>query len=373
MKVLLIATVQSHIVQFHKPLVEMLHDAGYEVHAAARNNLAEKNGLALDFVDKVFDLPFQRSPFSLKNITAYRELKHIISREHYDVIHCNTPVGGVLGRLAAQSSRKKGTKVFYTAHGFHFYKGASKINWLLWYPIEKYFAEHFTDKLITINLEDYALASVKFACQVEHIWGVGVNETRFYPIDDAHKAELREKMGFANKILILNVGELLPNKNQHMAIELMPNLLAQFPNTVLLIAGNGPERVNLEKQIKVLGLQDNVKLLGYVSNIPDYFHIADVLVACSIREGLGLNVIEAMMSGVPAVAADNRGHRELLSNQRYSTLVPVNDSLAMCECLADLLTHKEIYAACVEDAYRQSLNYTSANAKKCLARIYEVN
>lgn len=115
MKVLLVATVQSHIVQFHKPLAEMLHSHGCEVHVAARNNLAEKNGLALDFADKVFDLPFQRSPFSLKNITAYKKLKKIISGEHYDVIHCNTPVGGVLGRLAARSSRKKERK-YFTLH-----------------------------------------------------------------------------------------------------------------------------------------------------------------------------------------------------------------------------------------------------------------
>lgn len=369
MKVLLVATVQSHIVQFHKPLVEMLHSHGCEVHVAARNNLAEKNGLALDFADKVFDLPFQRSPFSLKNITAYKRLKKIISGEHYDVIHCNTPVGGVLGRLAARSSRKKGTKVFYTAHGFHFYKGAPKTNWLLWYPIEKYFAEHFTDKLITINLEDNALASERFACQVEHIFGVGVDEAQFHPIGEPEKADLREKMGFKGKTIILNVGELLPNKNQQMAIELMPSLLVHFPNAILLIAGNGAERSKLEKQIDALNLKNNVKLLGYISNISDYLNISDVHVACSIREGLGLNVVEAMMSRVPVVATDNRGHRELLAGQRYCTLVPVNDSNAMCDRLKALLAEKDIYDACVEDAYQQSIKYTNMSAKESLARI----
>ncbi len=104
-RVLLVATVQSHICQFHKPLVAMLHAHGCEVHVAARNNLAEKNGLKLDFVDQVFDIPFQRSPFSSKNLKAYRQLKNLIDRGHYDVIHCNTPVGGVLGRLAARSAR----------------------------------------------------------------------------------------------------------------------------------------------------------------------------------------------------------------------------------------------------------------------------
>lgn len=126
MRVLLTATVQSHICQFHRPLVEVLHAHGCEVHVAARNNLAEKNGLKLDFADKVFDVPFSRSPKSKNNLEAKKILQKIIDGGKYDVIHCNTPVGGVITRLAAQKARKKGTKVFYTAHGFHFYDGAPK-------------------------------------------------------------------------------------------------------------------------------------------------------------------------------------------------------------------------------------------------------
>ena len=99
----------------------MLHDHGCEVHVAARDNLAEKNGLKLDFVDQVFDVPFERSPLNKRNITAYRQLREIIDLGQYDVVHTNTPVGGVLGRLAARKVRKNGCKVFYTAHGFHFF------------------------------------------------------------------------------------------------------------------------------------------------------------------------------------------------------------------------------------------------------------
>lgn len=126
MKVLLTATVQSHICQFHRPLVEILHAHGCEVHVAARDNLAEKNGLKLDFAEKVYNVPFARSPKSRDNLQAYREVKKIIDEGHYDVIHCNTPMGGVITRLAARKARKSGTRVYYTAHGFHFYKGAPK-------------------------------------------------------------------------------------------------------------------------------------------------------------------------------------------------------------------------------------------------------
>lgn len=212
MKVLLTATVQSHICQFHKPLVEVLHAHGCEVHVAAKDNLAEKNGLKLDFVDKVFNVPFARSPKSTDNIKAYKQLKKIITEGQYDVIHCNTPMGGIVTRLAARKARKNGTKVIYTAHGFHFYQGAPKKNWVIFYPIEKLFSR-ITDILITITHEDYKLASEKFHCQVAHMHGVGVNEARYFPVGREEQIKLREELGFShNQKIILCVGELLPNK-----------------------------------------------------------------------------------------------------------------------------------------------------------------
>ena len=198
MKVLLTATVQSHICQFHKPLVEVLHAHGCEVHVAARDNLAEKNGLKLDFVEKVYDVPFSRSPKSMDNVKAYRQLERIIDEIDYDIVHCNTPMGGIVTRLAARKARKNGTKVYYTAHGFHFYKGAAKKNWIVFYPIEKFFSR-LTDKLITITAEDYKLASQKFHCQVERIHGVGVDETRYFPVDDVTKKKLRNEMGYGEE------------------------------------------------------------------------------------------------------------------------------------------------------------------------------
>lgn len=157
-KVLLVATVQSHIAQFHRPLANLLHEHGYEVHVAAKNNLAEKNGLQIDFADKIHDLPFSRSPKSKDNYYAYKQLKKILDAEKYDVVHCNTPMGGIVTRLAARATRKKGTQVIYTAHGFHFYKGGPLKSWICYYPIEKLFSR-LTDILITITHEDYALAS----------------------------------------------------------------------------------------------------------------------------------------------------------------------------------------------------------------------
>lgn len=340
MKVLLTATVQSHICQFHKPLVEVLHQHSCEVHVAARNNLGEKNGLKLDFVEKVYDVPFARSPKSMDNIRAYKELKQIVEIEEYDIIHCNTPMGGIVTRLASRRARKSGTKVYYTAHGFHFYKGASKKNWLVFYPIEKWFSK-ITDKLITINREDYKLAREKFYSETYYIHGVGVDEQRYYSVKPEQKLALRQEMGFtAEQKIILCVGELLPNKNQTMAISMIQKVSKKYPNVLLLLAGNGPEKENLEQAIVAAGMQDNVKMLGYCTCLEKYQQVSDLSVSCSKREGLPLNIVETMLSSNPVVATKNRGHCELIQDGETGYLVDVDDVDAMARCVEKLLSNE---------------------------------
>ena len=370
MKVLLTATVQSHICQFHKLLVDVLHNHGCEVHVAARNNLVEKNGLKLDFVEKVYDIPFSRSPKSSENIKAYKELKEIIDKENYDVIHCNTPMGGIVTRLAAKKARKKGTKVYYTAHGFHFYKGASKKNWLVFYPIEKYFSK-LTDKVITITKEDYCLAKKKFSCEVERIHGVGVDEQRYFPVDEKVKDDLKEKMGYmSDQKIILCVGELNKNKNQIMAIEAMAGIVKENPEAILVLAGNGSEKENLEKAIEEKNLTGNVQLIGYVTNLQEYQYIADVAISCSKREGLPLNIVEAMLSGTPVVATMNRGHRELIQDGVDGFIVVVNDEKALENKIIELLNEKKMYDVISQQALDNAKQYTFKNVKRELEKIY---
>lgn len=369
-KVLLTATVQSHICQFHRPLVEVLHNHDCEVHVAAQNNLAEKNGLKLDFVDRVFEIPFARSPASPNNIRAYIELKKILAREHYDVIHCNTPMGGIVTRLAARKARRAGTKIFYTAHGFHFYKGAPKKNWIVFYPIERFFS-HFTDKLITITAEDYALASKRFSCPTARIHGVGVDEDRYFPVDAEEKSRLREKMGFTpEQKILLCVGELLPNKNQKMAIRMMRRVSERYPDALLLLAGNGPEQEKLEREIAACGMEQNVRMIGYCTHLQDYQHIADLLVSCSHREGLPLNIVEAMLSGNPVVATENRGHRELIQDGNNGFLVPRDDEAAMADKVLMLLGNDVLASEIRTAAQAKAQAYGFQNVKRELETIY---
>lgn len=369
-KILLVATVQSHIAQFHRPLAEVLHAHGYEVHAAARNNLAEKNGLQLDFVDKVFDVRFSRSPKSKDNITAYNQLKAIVDSGNYEVVHCNTPMGGMIARLATRAARKKGTKLFYTAHGFHFYGGAPKKNWMIFYPIEKFFSK-MTDILITITHEDYKVASEAFHCKVAYIHGVGVSGERYKPVTIEEKLALRGKMGYSkNAKILLCIGELNDNKNQSMAIRMMHKVVAKYPEAILLLAGNGPKQKFLEQLIEQEGLERNVKMIGYVTNLQEYQHIIDVQVSCSLREGLPLNIVESMLSGNPVVASLNRGHRELIQDGINGFIVDPNDYDAMGNRVLNLLDNDDLRKQIIQNAIIFAQDFTFTSVKKELEEIY---
>ena len=363
-KVLLVATVQSHICQFHKPLMKLLCENGYEVHVAARDNLAEKNGLKMEYAEKVFNINFKRSPFHLGNFSAYKEFSKILKENTYDIIHCNTPVGGIIARIAGNKYRKKGTKVFYTAHGFHFYKGAPKKNWMIYYPIEKFMAR-FTDMLITICSEDYNLAKERFNCNVFHLHGVGASTERFFPISEKEQIKQKKALGLSGKI-ILNVGELLPNKNQKTAVRAMKKVLEKYPDSTLLIAGNGSEKENLEKLIKLEGLENNVKLLGYTREVNKYMQICDLLVACSYREGLPLNLMEAMLCGKPVVASINRGHKELVKEGVNGYLYSVDNYIELSDKISEIFEAQKDSKLIANSV----LPFTDKNVKEELKELY---
>ena len=369
MKVLLTATVQSHICQFHRPLVEMLHQHGCQVHVAARDNLAEKNGLTLDFADKVYNVPFSRSPKSADNIRAYKQLKAIIEEEHYDIIHCNTPMGGVVTRLAAQKARKSGTKVFYTAHGFHFYKGASKTGWLVYYPVEKLLSR-ITDTIITINNEDRLCAEAQFGCKVSYIHGVGADVTKYRVLPEEENTEFRVDNGLSDRFIILCTGELNKNKNQSTVIRAIALLKEKGLNPILLLAGNGPEDGNLKKLAAELGVEKSVILVGYRTDLERYINISDLIVSASLREGLGMNLIEGMLCQKPVVASDNRGHRDLVQNGVNGYRVLSGSPEAFAEKIEELMLDDEKRRSMAQNGYALALKFTKEQVKKELNDIY---
>lgn len=371
MKILFVATVQSHICQFHLPIMGMLREKGYEVHVAARDNLEEKNGLQMKNADKVFNIPFERSPFNSKNIKAYKELRRIMKEENYDIVHCNTPVGGILTRLAGRKLRKNGLRVIYTAHGFHFYKGAPKKNWIIYYTIEK-FMSRYTDDLITITEEDYNLAKAKgFKGNIHHVHGVGVNSSKFVKLSEEDRQELRKSKGYNDEFIILCTGELNKNKNQATLIRAMSKIVKKHDNVRLLLAGNGPEHDNLVSLINELDLGMYVELLGYRTDLEDYVNICDLVVSASYREGLPLNIMEAMICGKPVVASDNRGHRELVKDGQNGILVDLNRDGGFTDSISLLIENQEVRERFSVNGMRMVEPFKVENVKGELVRIYD--
>lgn len=316
-KVLFVATVTRHILSFHLPYLKYFKDLGYEVHVASNGN--EK----IEYCDKHFNLPFERFPLKWNNYKTYKELKKIIKENNYEIIHCHTPVGGLLTRIAARNFRKNGTKVFYTAHGFHFYKGAPLLNWIIYYPIEK-ICSRWTDCLITITNEDFELAKRKMkAKRVEHINGVGMNTERFQrKLSEQEKVEYRKSLNIEKDDIVFSyVAELNNNKNQDMLINCINNLRKKYENIKLLLVGDGALMKQYKNKIDELNLKNNILLLGKREDVNEILQITDIYVASSIREGLPVNIMEAIYVGIPIVAKDNRGHRELVVNNKNGFII----------------------------------------------------
>ena len=316
MKVLFVATVvQKHIMEFHVPYLKMFKEHGWETAVAARNDYDNPADCHIPYCDHYYDIPFERSPFKSGNIKAYKELKKVIDEGHYDIVHCHTPVGAALTRLAAEDARKKGTKVFYTAHGFHFYDGAPLVNWLTYYPVEKYLARK-TDVLITINKEDYNRAKKFKAGKVVYVSGVGIDLSKFKS-KPYIRGQKRQELGFKeDDFLLLSVGELIERKNHRVVLEALAKLKKEpiYDHLYYLICGIGVLEDELKKLADDLGISDRVKFLGYRRDISDICNAVDVFVFMSYQEGLPVALMEAMACGLPVICSKIRGNTDLVDD-----------------------------------------------------------
>ncbi|MDR2525374.1 MAG: glycosyltransferase family 4 protein [Oscillospiraceae bacterium] len=334
-RILFVATVARHFYYFHQPTFRMLRDAGWAVDAAA----AQEADKPLRGCRRCFDLPFARSPLRWNNLKALAQLRRIVREGNYDIIHCHTPVGGLVGRLAARGTD---AKVYYTAHGFHFFPGARKRNWLLYYSVERLLAKR-TDCLLTVNEEDFALAKRWLpAKELRHIHGVGCDLGRCAPLPEIERKITRKRLGLPpNAPILLCVAELNSNKNQTLLLRAMPAVLVQFPQARLLLAGKDHLNGALRALCVELKIQHAVFFLGERGDVPALLGAADIALAASFREGLPLNVMEAMASALPVVATNARGHRELVVPGETGELVPQNDAAALAREICALLASPE--------------------------------
>ena len=341
-KILLVANVaKEHVNKFHIPTIKYLKEKGWMVDVACSVDAP------VPFCDHLYNMSWKRSPFSFGTLKGIIELKLLISQNCYDIVYCHTPVGGLVARLAARYARKKGLKVVYCAHGLHFYKGAPLLNWLVFYPIEKWLAT-MTDMFITINPEDYEIVSKKFnhKMEVRMIHGIGVNFGRL-DVDnyDNVRKIYRDLLGIPQyaKVLIY-VAEIIKNKNQQMLIRMLQFLHDRGDHYYLLLPGPDHSAGELYEMVSEFGLSGYVKFLGWRNDIGNLMAASDLCVASSIREGFGINLIEAQYCHLPVVAVENRGHRAIIRDGENGFLVPMNDYKKMAERVIQVLTDRDLYS-----------------------------
>lgn len=341
-RALMVASVASMIDQFNMQNIQILLDKGFDVDVAC--NCKTGNTISNDRVQdmiqrlakqgvKVTHLPIPRKITDISNIRkSIVELKKMFAEHSYTLMHCHSPIGSVVARTAAKKYRKNGVKVIYTAHGFHFYKGAPIINWILFYPIERIYSR-ITDVLITINKEDFQFAKKHLkAREIRYVPGIGVDTKKFQNVvvdKEAKRSELEIK---ESDFMIISVGELNKNKNQEIIIRAIA--LLKKNNIHYFVAGQGSEKEHLMRIAKELNV--NLHLLGYRTDIAELLKIADVYAFPSYREGLSVALMEAMASGLPCVVSKIRGNTDLIYPGENGYLCMADDVCAFANAIKKL-------------------------------------
>lgn len=340
--------------KFNAPYMQWFQQQDWQVDNASP-------GIMVDCVDNQYDVDIQRSPFSLKNFMAYLQLKKIIEKNNYDIIHVHTPMGAFLGRLAAKAARKRGTKVIYTAHGFHFFRGSSKLNWAIYYPVELVQANDM-DAIVTINQEDYELARKKRLAlgNVFKIDGVGVNLKRFLPLEQEVKNDIRHSLNLTQEdFVILYTSQFVARKNHRLIIEMIPNILEVVPNAKFVFVGGGATELDCKKQAESLGVLNSVRFLGFRSDVPNLCGMSDLHVSASKQEGQGINNIEAMATGCPLVISNIRGHRDVCVHGRNGFLYDLDKPQEFADYVIKIAQddklRSELSANNIKDAHKFSI------------------
>ena len=344
-RTLVLASVASMIDLFNKDNLLILEKLGVKIDVAA--NFQEGSITSQERVNEfrqelvcrdieVIDIPCPRSIFRIRDIIrSYKLIKRATSERHYRIVHCHSPIGGVIARLACKDVRNKGTKVVYTAHGFHFFRGASFMNWAIFYPIEKV-CSIMTDVLITINNEDYKRALLWNTCRVELVPGIGVHTEEFRS-EDVDRVKLRKEFGFTDDdFVFMSTGQVSVRKNHEVIIR----AIAEIPNPKVkyLIVGFGELEEKHKSLVKELGIEERVVFAGYRGDVKKLLHIVDAYAFPSLQEGLPVALMEAMSIGLPIVCSKIRGNVDLIENGQGGYLYDCYDVKGFADGMQKILS-----------------------------------
>lgn len=364
-RVLYVTTVSRTINAFLIPHIKMLIDNGYEVHCASSLDKPIDDELIKKGV-KFFEVPFSRNPLGIGNIKAFNKLKELQKINNYDIIHVHTPIAAIYGRLVKITFPK--VKTIYTAHGYHFLKGGSKIGWLVYYPIEKIMAK-FTDVTININNEDYEITKNKLKpkkCYLVN--GVGLDLSKYKKVNEEEVNKVRTELGLSkDDFVILMIAEINKNKNHKQIIHAMELLKDKYESIKVLCVGEGSLEHEVKNDINSKYLHNRVFMLGYREDVTILINTCDIGVLMSYREGLPRNIMELMACGRKIIATNIRGCRDIVCNDYVGTLVEVGDYKATAEAIEKyyLLNDKSFSVS------KEIEKYDVEAVNRQLAKIYD--
>ncbi|MGL5352573.1 MAG: glycosyltransferase family 4 protein [Clostridium sp.] len=322
-KVLYITTVSRTINAFLIPHIEMLISKGYKVECACFIDKPIDRRILSKGV-KVYEVPFSRNPFALSNYKAYRRLLDLQRINGYDIIHVHTPIASIYGRLLKLTFPN--IKTIYTAHGYHFFNGASKLAWLIYYPIEKIMAR-YTDVTININREDYEITKKMLKpgkCYL--VGGVGVNLEEYKKTTDVERVVKKCELGFDEEdFIVIMIAELNENKNVIQLIKALELLKDDYPKIKAISVGEGTKLEELKSEAENRGIDKNIKFLGFREDINDLINISDIGILLSYREGLPRSLMEIIANGRKVIATNIRGCKDIVWNENIGTLVNIGD------------------------------------------------
>lgn len=370
MKILYVTTVGCTM-NFFKNLIKQLIDEGHTVDIATNETEYPVDNCYKEWGCKIYPISCTRSPFNKGTFTAISEIKQIVADNKYDIVHCHTPIAAMCTRLACKKYRKNGGKVYYTAHGFHFYKGAPLKNWLMFYPIEKV-CSYLTDTLITINQEDFNFAKKHLnAKNTEYVPGVGI-DTAYFANTNVSKQEKRAELQIPeDAILLTSVGELNDNKNHQIILHAMSQL--NNKDIYYVIAGVGENADNLLNLAKELNLENNFKLLGYRKDVAEIYKASDICCFPSIREGLPVAVMEAMAAGLPVISGDNRGSRDLCKNSVNGFLCSPFSDVEFATAINAIISDTNLYNKISSTNKSTASQFDVSVINKKMFEIYSIN
>lgn len=367
MKKILFVSNTANFSKFNKPYMRWCKENEWKVDYCAPNDEVVTE------CDNHIDLPIPRSPFSKGTFACIKALRKILEEEQYDIIHCHTPMGAVVARLAAKKLYKqKKLKVIYTAHGFHFYKGAPLLNWLLYYPVEK-FLSRYTSVLITINNEDYQFAKKKFRTkEIIYTDGVGVDLHKFISLEPKIKSDLRKKKGFnKNDFIVLYIAEFIPRKNHKIIFDILPELKKKIPNLKIILAGKGELLEFYKNFVLENNYQDIVIFTGYTTEINEYCNISDVLLMPSFQEGLPISMIESIATGLPVVASKIRGHVDVIKSEKNGFLCDLKYSKSFIDAICNLYLNPELRNKIAKNNIEYAKNFSIDNVLSNTTSMYK--